>query len=636
MNNITQIQDSQNEFTIQEFASYLAISYEGVKKMIQRESLPNGFRVVELSPRKRVILREKVEQEQKPEYINPSKLPPQKIVEITRCLTNRDFYKPNGKPNKRKIANQCKVHYDTLVRYLTGMYKSPDQSRSDKGKSRKLTKAELKEAKQHFTVLLLANVQRNVKLTIEKVFKNTGIEIPQRKAYKWARELSGAHLQKHYMHKFLSRKTPHIIRDLWSEYENFLDCVVADEWKVDEKGVWVHWKSEGYEKIEAMAYIVMFIDMKTRYPLSMQITTGSITTADTVKAAMQLIRDWGRPKQWIFENQKTWNNTEFLRFILGLYDGELTSPSLHPIEFLDLDELKTIEYSNDKIIRTTPNHPEGKPIERTFRIIKDEFCAYSPSYSPNQFDSRKPELGMAHPGVHRTFEELRYDLLGFMENDFLDRERIMFHNRMLSPAHETNKARPRTIRQAFELAYQKYEADKVDPLRLAYLYGEKYKAKYTAGAITFTYKPSLEKLNYVPAEPEKLYEYEGSKLIVIVNQYDIYHGWIFSPDGELLTEAQDHRKFGAVSRDRANELGKLKRQQTKLNKQIIKNADRIQKFEDIKIFEYEKKRPKPMPEEEQEQELQSGEISFGYEPETDDFDNEIFNVSIIDFTQNPN
>ena len=195
MNNITQIHDSKNEFTIQEFADYMKVSYMGVQKMLQRNSLPDGFKTFKPSPGKRVILREQVEEEQKPEYINPSKLPPQTIVAITRCLSDKNFYKPNGQPNKRKIADHCKVHYDTLVRYLRGDYKSPDQSRSDKGKSRRLSKAELKEAKKHFTVLLLANVQRNVKLTMEKVFKNTGIEIPQRKAYKWAKELSGAHLQ---------------------------------------------------------------------------------------------------------------------------------------------------------------------------------------------------------------------------------------------------------------------------------------------------------------------------------------------------------------------------------------------------------------------------------------------------------
>ncbi len=632
MNNIPQIPPDQYKFTISEFAEYNNVSTEAIRLMIWRKTLPQGFIVHEISPRKRVILRTEPEIEEKPEYKNPSKLTPQEVIRITKCLSDDGYFKPNGKPNKRKIAETCKIHYDTLNRYLTGSYKSPDQNRSDKGKSRKLDKSDIVEAKKAFTTLLLSNVQRNVKLTIEKVEMNTGIIIPQRLAYKWAKELSHTHLQKHYMAKYLGTKTPHIIRDLWGEYPEFLSCVVADEWKIDEKGVWIHWKEENYDKIEAMAYIVMFIDMKTRYPVSMQITHTSITTNDTIKAAMTLVRDYGRPKQWIFENQKTWDNKEFLRFILGLYDGELLAPSLNPVEFMDLDQLKAVEMTNDKIIRTTPNHPQGKPIERTFRIIKDEFCAYSPSYSPNQFESRKPELGMAHPGVHRTFEQLRSDLIGFMENDYLDRKRTMFHNRMLSPAHKTNKSRPQTIREAFELAYQTFEADRIDELRLAYLYGEKYKAKYKQGAITFTYRPNMEKLNYLPADPSKLFEYEGQQLVALVDQYDIYKGWLFSQDGKLLCEAKDHRKYGSTSRERANEFGKIKREQVKLNRKIIKNADKLKEMGDVKLFEYEKNRPETNPEK-----LKQKTVSEPVPAQKEEYnaiDNAIFNTSIIQFNNN--
>jgi hypothetical protein len=631
----TQPTTDKTEFTIAEFAEFNGITLDGVYKMLQRDQLPNEFQLVQLSSRKRVIVKKQIENPDAPLYKHASEIDHLTLIEINKCLSDTTFLKKNGKPNIKKIAEQVNEHYWTIKRFVDGNFKKKNDNRADKNKSRKLSAEQIKIAKPAFEKLYLRNVQGNTKLTIEKVQWNVGVQIPQRLAYKWAKALRGVHQQKHYFQKFTSRNTPHVIRDLWTEYDNFLDCVVADEWKIDEFGVWVHSLSNEYDKVKAMAYIVMFIDMKTRYPLSTLITPHSTTSADSKKAAMQLVRDWGRPKKWLFENQKTWKNADFLRFIFGIYDEEVVYAGRTRIEFMDLSDLKVVEQVNDQVTRSKVCHPESKPIERIFRIIKDEFCAYAESYSPNQFESRKPNLGDAHPGVTRTFKQLRNDLTGFMQHDFLDRERMMFHNRMLSTAHKINKARPKTIRDVFELAYQSYEPDKIDAWDLAYHYADKYKKKFTGGTISFVYKPSLEKLNFVPLEVDKVMDYTGQELVALIDQYNVYHAWIFNLDGELLCEASDMRQFGAKSKEQANELGKLTRKITTLNKQKAKSLEQLKKLQNIKTFQYEK--TMETPEKESSEYLDddySGdliEFSEVVESSDDDSNDDFLDTSIIEF-----
>ncbi len=582
--------DSLIQFTIAEFAQYLDVTTVAVRRMILEDRLPSGFRVCKISARKRKIVKEN----KKTEYRHASELSPEKILEINKCVDNLDFRRKNGNPNIRKIAKYVNENYTTVYRFLNNQYKSKKESREDKGHSRALSEKEEKRAYELFKTLLLENVQRNVKLTREKVFNNSGIVIPQRLAYKWGRELKALHKQKHYYSLFENQNTPFTIRDLWKEYTGLLSCVVADEWKVDEYGVWYSCKSKGYENIKATAYIVMFQDMKTRKPLRVIMAPHSITTADTKRAAMELVREYGRPQQWIFENSKTWKNAEFLRFIMGLYADKEDLKGCSNIEFMDLDMLKVIEKETDFVIRSGVRHPQSKPVERTFRILKDEFCAYSPAYSPNMKESRKPSRRESHPEICRTYEELRRDLTMFLEHDFLDRERTMFFDRTLSRAHEINKARPKTIREAFDRAYSYFEADKIDSFRLAYLYAEKYKAKFTGGAFTFMYKPLLEKRSLVPIDMDKIYDYMGEELVALIDQYDTYHGWIFTKDGKLLSEAKDLSAFGPQSREQANEIGKLKRQYIKANKDQIKAAEAYKKAKEVKVFQYERVMESPV------------------------------------------
>lgn len=577
-----------HKLELMQFASQVNITDRHLRRIISNDEFDNRygdkFTLIQLSPNKKYIVPKEAAA---PKYKHPTELTAETIVEINKLLATETFQKKNGKPNIARIAEFVHEHYWTIKRYLEGNYKKDGENRADKGQSRKfksLTKNRLKELKGTFEWLLLKNCQRNVALTIEKVEMNEGILIPERIAYRWAHAFLAAHKQSHYLKKFIMQDTPHVIRDLWTEYPNFLDCVVADEWKIDEFGVMHHYKEEGYEEIIATAYAVIFQDMKTRKPVGTVITPHSTTTADTVKAAMQVVRDYGRPKKWLFENAKTWKNEQFLRFILGLYEDDKECG----VEFLDYDHLVVLESLTDEVTRTRVGRPEGKPVERTFRIIKDEFCAYSESYSPNMEDSRKPELMSAHPEVTRTFEELYRDLTLYLENDFLDRKRVMFYNRMLSYAHPENKQRPRTIRVAFDIAYATYEPEKVDELKLAYLYGEKFKRKFVKGMVSFIYPTSAERLSFIPVDIEAMYQYVGQNVVLLVNQYNVHTGWFFDMNRNLICGAKDLREFGSVNRERANELGKLARDIQRINRRKVKKLEEYAEAKKIHTFAHEK------------------------------------------------
>jgi len=517
---------------------------------------------------------------------------------INNCTAVKKYQKPNGKPNIRKIADDLALNYTDLYRYLNNFYKQPEATRADKGKSRKLAALgtnKQKSIRNTFEYLLLHDAQGKVALAIEKTEMNTGVKIPNQQAYTWANAFKGTHEQHHYFQRSNSSNTPHITRDLWMDNKNLLSCVVADEWKVDEYGVWIHWNDPEFETSRAVAYIVLFQDMKTRYPLSVVVTPHSTTTADTIKGAMHLVRDYGRPEKWLFENGKTWKSDNFLRFIHGLYEGEQRVGDGVNVQFADYDQLMTLELHNRDsvggVIRAGVKHPETKPVERTFRILKDEFCAFSPSYSPNMVDSRKPTLYHNAPDITKTFEQLRDDLTSFIYTDFLLRKRSMFHNRMLSSVHPENLTRPTTIKEAFDIAYANYTPNKIDEFRLAYLYGEKYKVKFRGGMCQFIYPLSLEKHFYMPEDLGAAYQFVDQKIVVLVNQYNVYTGWFFTTDGQLICACKDQRLLGVMPKTRANEVGKIRRKINTLNRQKVAALEEHAKLNGTKIFQYEKTLP---------------------------------------------
>src|SRR3989339_2227904 len=439
---------------------------------------------------------EEKNQENKPVYISPKKL-----TTDQRILLNNLFAKHNG--NKKAVERESGLHYTTIDRYFNKKFN--DGNRSDKGlcrKLRKLSKKEQEHIKQVFEYLLLSDCQGKVRLAIEKTQMNTGHKIPARVAYQWAGFFKAVHKGKHYPKKLLLNNVMHVRRDQYTEFPEFNDCVYADEWKVDEYGVWVHSRNAKFEKTRGVVYIIAFQDAHSRYA-KLTYTIDSVTTADTIKAAMNWVKEFGRPKKFVLENAKTWTQHQFRQFMLGLYDD-----NEYGVELWEPDPLYTYEKTNNDIQRTIPGDPKGKgTIERLFRIIKDEFCAYSPGYSPNAEESRRPELNSPNPGVHRTYEELVKHLDLFMQYDFLDRQRTCFHHPGYSAAHQINKERPKTIREVFNNSYSTYNKVEVDELRLAYLYAEKYKRKLTGMQFDFTYPTTHVNMSFVPDDISKIYAY---------------------------------------------------------------------------------------------------------------------------------
>ena len=127
-------------------------------------------------------------------------------------------------------------------------------------------------------------------------------------------------------------------------------------------------------------------------------------------------------------------------------------------------------------------------------------------------------------------------------------------------------------------------------------------------------------------------QYSRQELVAVIDQYNIYHAWIFNKDGELLCEAKDMRQFGKMSKDRANEIGKLNRQITKLNKQKIKSIQQLEKIKNIKTFQYEQTLPDPVKEQSdfQDSDFETV-IEFNSETDNTKFDDDIFNTDIIEF-----
>lgn len=567
--------------TAAQLAKNIKCSTRHAYRLIKQNKLPEGYALVKDDAN----ILAKITPIKKIEYKHPSLLTAETIVKINQLLADPSTPRKAGKVNLQYVANQVAEHYTTISRFVNHQFKKDGEHRADKGKCRKLTRREEASAKEIFETLLLRDAQRKVALAIEKTEMNCGIKIPRRKAYEWAEALKTAHRRKHNPKDLLLNKGFHVIRDLWAEYENFNDCVCADEWKVDEFGVWIHSNDTNYNGASATAYIVAFQDMKTRH-VELLITQGSVTTQDTIKAALNWVLKFGRPKKFLFENAKTWKNEQFLRFVLGLYDDNQSG-----IEFAEPNYLYAEDINSESIIRTRVGRPEGKPVERTFRIIKDEFCAYSESYSPNMFESRKPNMDSGSPEITRSFEQLRIDLINYMQNDFINRERIMFKNRMLSLTHEDNKARPASIAEAFNLAYATYIRVDVDPLRLAYLYADKYKRKLNGFQFEFIYPVSKERMIYIPDDISAILSHLDREVVLLVNQYNIYTGWLFDAKGKLITSCADVRMKGVVSRDQANQLGKANAELLRASKRQIKALEEKERLKKVYTFSYEKTLP---------------------------------------------
>jgi hypothetical protein len=145
----------QEQLTLQEFAAEKGITADAVKKMIQRKSLPEGFSVIELSARKRMIVREKSIAAEGTElkYIHPDDLTPEQIIKLDEAY---EIYQGNVS----KISKHCTIHYTTVYRFIKKQYKKKDERRADAGTCKKLSPAQLQIARKSFDSWFAANAQK--------------------------------------------------------------------------------------------------------------------------------------------------------------------------------------------------------------------------------------------------------------------------------------------------------------------------------------------------------------------------------------------------------------------------------------------------------------------------------------------
>lgn len=561
------------EYSITEFAALKRTTPQNVRVMIHRNKLPAGF---EYNSDRRVIL--SLRQSDISVYIHPSRLTADQKLKLNNAYV--DFA-----GNVKKISEATQIHYTTVYRFFKQQFKDKEQSRADKGTSRKIPQDHIGYVRKCFDNWYCKNAQKNVKLAIYKVEKELGHKIPRRLADKWAASLTGTHTLKHYYKDFISTYTYHHKRDLWDEYPNFMDCVVSDVWKIDDPYVNAQDKIKIDAELDAMkkksitkwerartksstAYALVFMDVKTRYPVEVAICPHSVCGADVKKAMLSVIVNWGDPKVWLLDNGHEFINDATMDFLYGIYMGSIG-------EWIqDKREKKVILKEDGQLINSRAHHPQSKGmIEAAFKIMKTQWASYSISYSPNQFESRKPGAALSSVQPVQSFEELALSLREFIYGDFIKAERKMFLNPGLAESHPENKSRPKSIDEAFKYAYSTYEQKDVDRYLLAYHYADRRKnVTFRNGELTFVDPNSKIKFHYVPTDFEAMSDYHLQKLTVLMDPKDITHCWIYKDD-KLLSEGFDLALSGklGLTKERASTLGKLQRniesiERKKLNK----------------------------------------------------------------------
>jgi transposase InsO family protein len=572
-------------YTISQFAEQMNKSDRYIRKLIAENKLPEGYKLKEISNKKRLIV--KIEESNKKLYIHPDKFPA-----ALKLQADTLYHELNG--NIRQIAQELNLDYFCVYRYIKKLYKAKDDPRADKGKSRKFTPELIKVLKPLFERWYIANAQKNVALAIENVEKETGRKIPRRLADKWANSLKGVHTLKHNKKKFIAEHTPHIRRDLYGEYQNFLDCVVSDVWKIDDPYIPEAYREQINKELDelkktnpnkyymnrskaATAYCLLFQDMKTRYPVSITICPHSVTGADVKKGMLRLITSYGMPKQWLLDNGHEFINDATIDFLMGIYFSDTELEGLKQKDKVIMLKAEDDEEKEATLVNSIPYHPQGKPIERSFRILKDEWAAYSESYSPNQFESRKPGLKLSSVQPDHNFTELAQSLDNFILNNFITRERKMFLNPGLADNHPLNLQRPKTIKEAFEMAYSVYNRKDADPFLLAFHYADRRQVTYRNGEISFVDQNSRLKLKYIPNEFETIMQYSGQKVTCLMDPQNIYHSWIFLGK-ELICEAQDLRFQEGIglTKERATTIGKIQRKVVQLQKKRLEQIEELE------------------------------------------------------------
>lgn len=570
----------EKQYTVNQFAKKLSVDPSAVRYMILDNRLPNDFEVIQLSPRKRIIV-EKEALNSKPKYIHPSELPADAIVKINNALQDEQFIKPSGKPNIKKIAEYVNQHYWSVKRYIEKDYKEPDEARADKGVSRKFKnykKSDFKKIKRSFEYHFQRSAQKNLQQALREVKKELGEDIPVRLASEWRHALLGTHTMKHYYRRFIKNFVPHARFDKWGETKHYLDVVEVDVWPVDVPYVDNNYKEEINKQLDELkkhnikkwekqrvkactAEALVFIDRKTRDILQLLLCEHSVSGSDVKKGLMLLFQEHGAFKQLYIDNGREFFNKEVIDFVYAI---------LNDVDEFDDREtgIKITELKEEGRLQTAAAYqPYGKGIvERFFKTLKDRWAVYHDAYSPSQKDSRKPTLKLSAVQPTLNFNELGISLRKYIEEEYIHEKRPeMFLDPGRTKDADVNQGRPTTIYEARERAYANpdFKPRPVDPYKLAYHYAEKIKATFREGVCRISYKTYV--LRYTPDNPEEMLDYLFKKkaVTVLINPANIYEAWFF--DGKkLLTRAEDPR----YEKERGTGIERASYLQKKQNKAI--------------------------------------------------------------------
>jgi transposase InsO family protein len=432
-------------------------------------------------------------------------------------------------------------------------YRSVDRkSRADKGSTKKIIP---QQALEMFEGIYIQNAQGpNVKLAYNLTRRQfEGFDLPIRYFRARAKEIEPERLAFHQQSKFEQKYTPRVRRDLWAEFE-FLDSVSLDGWTVPDRvlhkfglGEMTKNKFQFGGKDVSMVCVFAF-DSKTGYPLAWKAFEKSVTADDVLSVLLDVVYNWGRPTSWLLDNGAEFTNEPVQRFLRGLYSTDEHS-------------------AKSRIIFSEPYQPYGKGRhERQHRIFKDEFNAFSRSYSPNALESRKPTRELSYVKPTHTLAEWVESFSVYLNGYYREAERASWLNPKFGLHAPENADRPRTLNDAFEQAYRTFVPTKIDSMKLAFLYAKKFRATLKNGLFITPKSISQVKYVYLPEGEGIPFERYQETFEIVVNPRNLCQSWICDLNGNYLCEAWDlqgKNSSSAPTRQVAAEYRKRRNQMVK-------------------------------------------------------------------------
>ena len=459
-----------------------------------------------------------------------------------------------------RVAKAFSTSYHTIYR-LNRERSIERKKRCDAGCTRKGVPP---EAMSKFEAYYISNNQANAKLAYNLVRRQfQGFDLPYRYFVKKSREIEPARLRYHQEAGFERLHGPRIRRDLWTEFE-FMEEVSLDGWVVPDrclKSVNLPGKFNYNGRDVSMVCIFAF-DTRTGYPLAWKAFERSINQEDVLSLLLEIVYRWGRPSgHWLMDNGSEFINEAVQRFVRGLWNTE---------------EHET----KQRVVFSLPYGPNGKGRhERQHKIFKDEFSAFSRSYSPNARESRKPTKQLSYVKPTHTLAEWKEMFTAYLNGYYMEAERISWQDPNFKRYHERNANRPHTLTEAIDRAYTTFVKQEVEPQKLAFLYASKFTAHIKQSTFRTTHAGEI--FVYVPEGDGVPMNRYHELFEVVVNPLELGQAWVCDMQGNMVCEAWDLRyKNNGItfSRERAAAARKLR---NRINKLAKEEAEAKVAFDDV-------------------------------------------------------